>query len=221
MQGGITHGQYTVCRSAVSPHGVPGFAELDSRRVSGARPALRGRVPSPYGGVAPRGDTPDCAPVERVPALLPPDPRRSAFVYAGLCEDLRTARGPGTLIRHGPEHSASLDACPPPWAAGGPAHPGRCPHSLSGRPRAALRCLGGRRDPGGHPADRGTGLPPLAHDGTARRLVRPQDPAAQKEGYSGKQKDHTVTTVRLVHALRLRLLRRDTDGGRGHHKRMA
>src|SRR5262245_3152871 len=127
MQGGITHGQYTVCRSAVSPHGVPGFAELASRRVSGTRPALRGRVPSPYGGVAPRGDTPNCAPVERVPALLPPDPRRSAFVYAGLCEDLRTARGPGTLIRHGPEHSASLDACPPAWAAGGPAHPGRCP----------------------------------------------------------------------------------------------
>src|SRR5262249_18513364 len=163
--------------------------------VSGTRPALRGRVPSPYGGVAPRGDTPNCAPVERVPALLPPDPRRSAFVYAGLCEDLRTARGPGTLIRHGPEHSASLDACPPPWAAGGPAHPGRCPHSLSGRPRAALRCLGGRRDPGGHPADRGTGLPPLAHDRTARRLVRPQDRRPKKGVYGAKKTAPPVPTA--------------------------
>jgi hypothetical protein len=28
MKGGITHGQYTVCRSAVSPHGVPDLTSL-------------------------------------------------------------------------------------------------------------------------------------------------------------------------------------------------
>src|SRR6266480_336041 len=28
MQGGTTHGQYTVCRCAVAPHRVPGFQQL-------------------------------------------------------------------------------------------------------------------------------------------------------------------------------------------------
>src|SRR5437867_2498763 len=58
MKGGTIHSQCTVCRYAVPPRGVPGFHELDARRVSAAGPALRGRIPSPYGGVAPRWETP-------------------------------------------------------------------------------------------------------------------------------------------------------------------
>src|SRR5215218_8119937 len=56
---------------------------------------------------------------------------------------------------------------------------------------ALAQRLGGGRHHRGHPAGRGAGipergaccrarLPPCAHDGTARRLVRPQDPAAQQ-----------------------------------------
>ena len=45
-------------------------------------------------------------------------------------------------------------------------------------------------------ADRGachhTDVPPFTHDGTERRIVRPQDSPAQTECYSGKKKDHAV-----------------------------
>src|SRR5271166_1102620 len=44
-------------------------------------------------------------------------------------------------------------------------------------------------------ASRRTALPPFAHDGTERRIVRPQDAAEQTECYSGKKKDHTVKNV--------------------------
>jgi hypothetical protein len=51
-------------------------------------------------------------------------------------------------------------------------------------------------------ADRGachrTDVPPFAHDGTERRIVRPQDSPAQTECYSGKKKDHTVKNVLIV-----------------------
>src|SRR3989441_3717364 len=63
--------------------------------------------------------------------------------------------------------------------------------------------------------------PPCAHDGTARRIVRPQDPAEQAACYSGKKKDHTVKNVLLVNALLLILFLSDTYGGRVHDKRIA
>src|SRR5438270_8963886 len=63
--------------------------------------------------------------------------------------------------------------------------------------------------------------PPCAHDGTERRIVRPQDPAAQTACSSGKKKDHTVTNVLLVNALLLILFLSDTYGGRTHDKPMA
>jgi len=37
----------------------------------------------------------------------------------------------------------------------------------------------------------------FAHDGTERRIVRPQDAAEQKECYSGKKKDHTVKNTMI------------------------
>src|SRR5262245_22022362 len=58
MKGGTPNDQRMFCRSASPPRGVPGLHELDARRVSAAGPALRGRLPSPYGGVAPRWETP-------------------------------------------------------------------------------------------------------------------------------------------------------------------
>jgi hypothetical protein len=63
--------------------------------------------------------------------------------------------------------------------------------------------------------------PPFAHDGTERRIVRPQDPAEQTDCYSGKKKDHTVKNVLLVNALLLILFLSDTYGGRVHDKRIA
>jgi DDE superfamily endonuclease len=56
---------------------------------------------------------------------------------------------------------------------------------------------------------------------TERRIVRPQDPAAQTECYSGKKKDHTVKNVLLVNALLMILFLSDTYGGRVHDKRIA
>ena len=64
-------------------------------------------------------------------------------------------------------------------------------------------------------------LPPFAHDGTERRIVRPQDPPAQTACYSGKKKDHTVKNVLLVNALLLILFLSETYGGRVHDLRIA
>jgi hypothetical protein len=61
----------------------------------------------------------------------------------------------------------------------------------------------------------------LAHDGTERRIVRPQDPPAQTDCYSGKKKDHTIKNVLLVNALLVILFLSDTYGGRVHDKRIA
>src|SRR3954452_2173199 len=61
----------------------------------------------------------------------------------------------------------------------------------------------------------------FAHDGTERRIVRPQDPAEQTQCYSGKKKDHTVKNVLLVNALLIILFLSDTYGGRTHDKPIA
>jgi DDE superfamily endonuclease len=66
-----------------------------------------------------------------------------------------------------------------------------------------------------------TRLPPFAHDGTERRIVRPQDPAEQTACYSGKKRDHTVKNVLLVNALLVILFLSDTYGGRVHDLRIA
>jgi len=61
----------------------------------------------------------------------------------------------------------------------------------------------------------------FAHDGTERRIVRPEDPAQQSDCYSGKKKDHTVKNVLLVNVLLTILFLSDTHGGRTHDKRIA
>jgi len=63
--------------------------------------------------------------------------------------------------------------------------------------------------------------PLFAHDGTERRIVRPQDPVEQTDCYSGKKKDHTVKNVLLVNALLTILFLSDTYGGRVHDLRIA
>src|SRR5262249_17970280 len=140
--------------------------------------------------------------------------------------------GPGPPVRHGSEPSPSVDSRPLTRAAGGVAHPRRCPGSLPHSSGAATRRRGGRRCYRGRPAGGGArpcgsrpsrraDLPPFAHDGTERRIVRPQDPAEQTECYSGKKKDHTVKNVLLVNALLVILFLSDTHGGRTHDLRIA
>ena len=79
----------------------------------------------------------------------------------------------------------------------------------------------GRPAGGGARPGRRAGLLTCAHDGTARRIVRPQAPPAQTDCYSGKKKDHTVKNVLLVNALLLILFLSDTYGGRTHDKPIA
>src|SRR6266446_5630290 len=62
VTGGTTHGWCTVHRPTVPPDGVPGFHQPDARRVSAAGPALRDRVPNPYGGMADGWETADRTP---------------------------------------------------------------------------------------------------------------------------------------------------------------
>ena len=89
------------------------------------------------------------------------------------------------------------------------------------RRRHRGRPAGGGASTRGRRARRRAGLPPGAHDGTARRLVRPQDAAEQTDCSSGKQKDHTVNNVLLGNALLRILCLSDTDGGRTHDTPMA
>src|SRR5262249_20003677 len=81
MTGGSIYGPCTVRRSAVPPDGVPGLHQCDPRRISAAGTTLRGRVSSPYGGVAPRWEAPDRPPFQRVPELSLTGPRGSVAVY--------------------------------------------------------------------------------------------------------------------------------------------
>ena len=81
--------------------------------------------------------------------------------------------------------------------------------------------MGGGTSPRGHRSRCRVGLPPFAHDGTERRIVRPQDPVEQAACYSGKKKDHTIKNVLLVNALLTILFLSATHGGRLHDKRIA
>src|SRR4029453_8796037 len=167
------------------------------------------------------------APVSGVQKLPPPDSRRSPVFHFSLPQNVCAPGGARTLVRHGPEQSQSVDSRPPARTAGGPAHPRRCPCPFPDCPRPAARCLEGRRPLRRRPVGGRAGtrrhakLPPFAHDGTERRIVRPQDPAEQAACYSGKKKDHTVKNVLLVNAFLIILFLSDTFGGRRHDKRIA
>ena len=69
--------------------------------------------------------------------------------------------------------------------------------------------------------ERSFNIATFAHDGTERRIVRPQDPPAQTTCYSGKKKDPSVKNVLLINTLLIILSLSDTYGGRIHDKRIA
>src|SRR5215510_5122923 len=141
VTGGTTHGRFAVHRPTVPPDGVPGFHQPDARRVSAARPALRDRVPNPYGRMADGWETADHAPVYRLQKLLPLDTRRPALVHLGLSQNLYPPGGARALIRHGPGQSQSVDPRALARAAGRPACARRCPGPLPLGPGTAPRCL--------------------------------------------------------------------------------
>src|SRR5262249_10183887 len=101
--GGTTHGTCPVHRCTGPPDGILGSDQPDARRVSAAGPAFRDRFPMLYGRVADGWETPDRSSVSRLPKLPPTNPRGSTTVYSDVCQDLRAASGPGSLVRHGPE----------------------------------------------------------------------------------------------------------------------
>ena len=107
-----------------------------------------------------------------------------------------------------------LPAC---WRS---AHPRRCPRPFPDA-LAHARASSATARGGGACTRRHARGPPFAHEGTERRIVRPQDPAAQTGCYSGKKKDHTVKNVLLVNALLLILFLSETYGGRVYGKRIA
>ena len=69
--------------------------------------------------------------------------------------------------------------------------------------------------------DTGARLPPFGHDGTERRIERPQDPTEQTRCYSGKKKYHTVKNVLLINAALTILFLSETYAGSTHDKRIA
>ena len=67
----------------------------------------------------------------------------------------------------------------------------------------------------------GPRLPPFGHDGTERRIERPQDPTEQTRCYRGKKKCHPVKNVLLINAMLTILFLRDPYAGSTHEKRIA
>jgi DDE superfamily endonuclease len=61
----------------------------------------------------------------------------------------------------------------------------------------------------------------LSHEGTARRLARPQAPIEQTRGDRGKKDCHTVKNVLLLNAVLTSLCLSDTQPGSTHEKRIA
>ena len=62
---------------------------------------------------------------------------------------------------------------------------------------------------------------PFGHDGTERRIARPQDPLEQTRCYSGKKTCHTGQNVLLINAALTILFLSDTYAGSTHDQRMA
>ena len=61
----------------------------------------------------------------------------------------------------------------------------------------------------------------MSHDGTERRIGRPQNPAEQTRYYRGKKTCHTVKHVLRINAALTSLVLRDTYAGSAHDKRRA
>jgi len=66
------------------------------------------------------------------------------------------------------------------------------------------------------------GTPDFALDGTERRRQRPQDPAAQKDHYSGKKKTHTDKNIILINESTAKVVYLGpTENGAKHDKKAA
>ena len=128
-----------------------------------------------------------------------------------------------------------MDSCPVGRPAGHAARAGGCSDPVCNRVGDAPRGDRGGRERAGRLgagaaervrfARRGTGtgpcLPPVGHDGTERRIGRPQNPTEQTRYYRGKNKCHTVKNVLLINAVLTILFLSETYEGRIHDKRIA
>ena len=140
----------------------------------------------------------------------------------------------GCLFGMSQSKANQVDSRPVAGPASRALQPRRSPGPFPKGPGPTAGCYGGRRslcrgDTAGRSVStrgrvrrrRSAGIPPFAHDGTERRIVRPQDAAEQTDCYSSKKKDHTVKNVLLVNAPLTILFLSDTCGGRIHDKRIA
>jgi hypothetical protein len=215
------------------PTEVRDWTSLTGDELRPLVPPFGGRVPGPYGPLAPRWEATPRAPVHHRPELSAADPRGSAALSSGLSEDLPPPSGAGAALRDGSKQSPSVDSPPLRRPAGDTARAGGCPGPVLDRVGRAPRDGRGRRGgPGcadggttdsGRSARARTGarLPPFGHDGTARRLERPQDPTEQTRGDRGKKKYQTVKTVLLINAALTSLWLSDTYAGSTHDQRIA
>ena len=221
LQGGPPYGRCMVGRSAGPPARVAGWYQLTPCRVAAPSPALRGRVPGADGRVAPGWEPPAPPPVDWRSKRPLADPGRAAVLPPPRPAALRPPSGPGPPVRDGAAHRPAGEARPLARAARGTPRPGRGPGALADGPGPAARRRGGRRRPCRRRPGGGPGRPPVAPDGTARRLVRPQAPAAQTAWESGKTQDHPGNNVLRVQALLTIVLLSAPYGGRGPARRLA
>jgi DDE superfamily endonuclease len=146
-------------------------------------------------------------------------------VYLGVPEDLPPASRAGTAVQDGPKQGPSVDPCAVGRPAGDIADAGGYARPVLDRAGAAPR--GGRggsacaRHAAGAAAHAGTRLLPCGHDGTERRIERPQDPTEQTRCDRGKKNYHTVKNVLLSNAALTIFFLSETDAGSTHDQRMA
>src|SRR5215475_15228783 len=123
MSGGHGHGHVTVRRSPDAPNRGARCDPSHRARMAAVGPLLGGRLPGPYGPLAPRWEAPHRAPVPDGPARSVANPRGARAVDRGLPEDLSPPRRAGTARRPGSAASPAVAA----WAPGGPARDAACP----------------------------------------------------------------------------------------------
>ena len=101
-----------------------------------------------------------------------------------------------------------------------PVGPRPAPRRRRGGRRHRRHATGGGSHTRRHPTSHCARLPPCAHDGRERRIVRPHEATDQQASESGKKRDHTVNNVLRVHALLVIFFLSDTHGGRVHDLRI-
>jgi DDE superfamily endonuclease len=136
------------------------------------------------------------------------DPGRSSVLHFGLSEDQPTPSGPGKNVWIAAKQSQPMDSYPFAGLATCLAYPRRCTNETISGLGPLFSAIRGA-------------LALFCHDGTERRIPRPQDTGEQKRLSSGKKKCHTRKNLLVIDQTLQIVYLSPTSPGAVHDKRIA